>query len=335
MFRYEWKRFDPGLGLYHVVGVLLVLNLAEQDSAAWTAAGVSALLAWLTVLLGQARNWRTELGGLLAYLAAGVALSYLAHAVAHNETLSLGVMFLITFLGTMLMMKGTHPFMVGWCLIYWYLLTPLFSGSMGITNTVVGHLIGAGTVIILYLAKRLWRKPVNEQAAAPESSRLPQVRFSAAYSTVVALTMAVGLGIGARTLQSDPTLISNSAFNVISPSALLTWKSALERILFGTAGILCGFYLGALFPGDLVNQLVIAVSSFFAIALVRVSFGPAVGALFVMLSYQWGTMESEIGNTIANEKLIAELAGVVLAGAAISTLSLLQRSFHRLPEHHA
>ena len=156
LFKFQWKRWDPKLGFYHMVGVLLVLNLAARVDAAWMAAGVGALLAWITVLLGQSRSWRAELGGLLVYLAVGVPLSYLAHGVAGNEALRLGVMFVITFLGSMFMTKGVHPFVVCWCLTYWYLLSPLLSGSMGLAETVIGHLIGAGAVVLLNLAKRLW-----------------------------------------------------------------------------------------------------------------------------------------------------------------------------------
>jgi len=328
MFKYQWKNFDPKLGLYNALGVLLVLNLAEQFEAAWVAAGIGALLAWITVLLGQARSWRGELVGLLVYLVGGAFFSYLAHAVAPTETLRLGVMFLVTFLGMMLMTKGTHAFMVAWCLVYWFLLSPLFSSGMGLAETVNGHLIGVGVVILLHLAKRLWWRPVIGEAA--EEPELPAFRFAVVYSAVVALTMVIGLGIGARTLQTDPTLIANSAFNIISPSASQTWKNAFERMLFGTAGICCGFYLGVLFPGALAGQLVIGVSSFLALALLRVSFGPMVGTLFIMISYQWGTMEPEAGHAIANEKIIAELVGVVLAGVAITTLSMLRQMRHRL-----
>ena len=329
MFKYAWKSFDPKLGLYNMLGVLLVLNLAELLGAAWIAAGVGALLAWITVLLGRARSWQGELVGLLVYLVAGAILSYLAHAVVSNEALRLGIMFLVTFLGMMLMTRGMHAFMVAWCLVYWFLLSPLFSTGMGLEETVNGHLMGVGVVILLHLAKRLWWRPVIGETSTQDAD-LPPFRFVAVYSAVVALTMVIGLGIGARTLRTDPTLIANSAFNIISPSASQTWKSAVERMLFGTAGICLGFYLGMLFPGALAGQLVIGISSFLALALLRVSFGPMVGALFIMISYQWGTMEPEAGHAIANEKIIAELVGVVLAGIAISTLSMLRQLRHRL-----
>ncbi|MDJ0958811.1 MAG: hypothetical protein QNI91_18230 [Arenicellales bacterium] len=52
-----------------------------------------------------------------------------------------------------------------------------------------------------------------------------------------------------------------------------------------------------------------------------------------MISYPWGLMEPEMGHAIANEKIVGELVGVLLAGVAISALSLLQRVLHRSAAH--
>lgn len=325
LFTFDWSRWDPKLGLYHMIGVLLILNLAERVGADWLAAGVGALIAWLTVLLGQARSGRAEIGGLVIYLAGAIPLSYLAHAVAPVEALSLGIMFVITFGFSMLMMRGIHAFVVGWCLTYWYLLSPLFTGSLGLQETVSGHSIGAAAVIALYGIRHLWRGRQDDEVSYATPGESPRLGFVAAYSSVVALTMVIGLGVGVRTLKADPTLIANSAFNIISPSAKQTWRAGLLRMLFGTAGICLGFYLGVFFPEPWAGQLVIAASSFFALALARVDFGPVIGALFVMVSYPWGTMDYETGNAIANERILAELAGVVLAGLAISALGIVTR----------
>ena len=55
MFRYDWKQFDPKLGLYHMGGVLIVFYLAEQVDGSWLVAGISALARrGSPSLLGQA-----------------------------------------------------------------------------------------------------------------------------------------------------------------------------------------------------------------------------------------------------------------------------------------
>jgi hypothetical protein len=45
----------------------------------------------------------------------------------------------------------------------------------------------------------------------------------------------------------------------------------------------------------------------------------------VFISYPWGTMHSDAGRLIANEKLIGELVGVVVVVAAIVVLARLQK----------
>ena len=46
----------------------------------------------------------------------------------------------------------------------------------------------------------------------------------------------------------------------------------------------------------------------------------------MMLAYPWGTMHSDAGHLIANEKLIGELVGIVIAVAAIGLLTRLKKA---------
>jgi hypothetical protein len=41
----------------------------------------------------------------------------------------------------------------------------------------------------------------------------------------------------------------------------------------------------------------------------------------------WGTLDGEAGHAIANERIIAEIIGVILAGIAVTTRSALARMF--------
>lgn len=51
MFKYDWSQFDAKTGLIFMFGVLLVFNVMGGSEFAWFAAGTSALLAWVTILL--------------------------------------------------------------------------------------------------------------------------------------------------------------------------------------------------------------------------------------------------------------------------------------------
>ena len=53
--------------------------------------------------------------------------------------------------------------------------------------------------------------------------------------------------------------------------------------------------------------------------------GIAIGIFFVLISYPWGAMHSDLGHLLANEKLTGELLGVVVAVLAIGLFKLLEK----------
>ena len=77
MFKYDWSQFDAKTGLIFMAGVLLVFNTMGGSEFAWFAAGTSALLAWITILLVPPQSLRRDLTGLAVYLVAGAALTWL------------------------------------------------------------------------------------------------------------------------------------------------------------------------------------------------------------------------------------------------------------------
>jgi len=84
MFKYDWSQFDAKTGLIFMVSVLLVFNMMGGSDFAWYAAGTSALLAWLTILLVPPQSRRRDLTGLAVYLVAGAALTWLAAVVSSS-----------------------------------------------------------------------------------------------------------------------------------------------------------------------------------------------------------------------------------------------------------
>ena len=81
----------------------------------------------------------------------------------------------------------------------------------------------------------------------------------------------------------------------------------------GALGVVGGFYCGWFFPDPWVGQLVTAICSFLCLGTIYVNAGLLIGIFFFLISYPWGGMHSDLGHLIANEKLIGELMGVVVA----------------------
>ena len=330
MFKYDWSNFNVRMGLIFMVGVFVVFNLMGEFDFDVMAAGISAMLAWVTIILVPARRWGQHVIGLVVYLVAGAALTWLAYKLAAYEGVLLGSMAVITFAGYMVLLRGPHPYIVAWCLVYWYLLVPVFLSGKELGPVVLAHVVGAGVVIGLNLLKPVWSRATRDAISEAESTAKPaqdspSVGFVVRYATVVSISIVVGLAAGMRWLIHDPTLVANATLNMISPSLKQTWVAGVERLVFGTLGVLGGFYLGWYFTGPWIGYLVTAVCAFLALGLLYINMGLTIGVLFFMIAYSWGGMRSDLAHEIGNEKLIAEFAGVAIAIAAIAVLAWLEQ----------
>ena len=338
MFNFNWSLFNPRMGLIFMVGYLVVFNLPVAADYSPLVGGISALLAWLTVILVPDALRKAHLEGLVIYLIGGMALSWLAVELAPYTYVRLFSMGVVTFVGYLCLIRGAHTFMVGWCLVYWYLLAPLFIDDGGLVPLLISHVMGSGLVLGLNLLKPVWQRATKSTTEEPgaaqptvdsaeadeaEADDGPGLGFVISYASVVSLTIMAGLAAGLRWLTTDPTLIANATLNMISPTLKQTWHMAVERLVLGTTGIIGGFYFGWFFPDPWVGQLVAVGFAFLTVALVYVNFGLVIGVLFFLLSYSWGTMQSEAAHQIGNEKLFGEFIGVGLAIVAIAILTWL------------
>jgi hypothetical protein len=327
MFKYDWSKFDARTGLFFAVGVVVVFNAMGGSDFAWYAAGTAALLAWCTILLVPPQSLRRDLGGLGVYLVAGAGAAWLGSAVASNSVALVISMFVVTFAGYMMLMYGAHAFMIAWCVVYWFLLIPLFMAGQTLGGILYAHLIGTGLVIALNALKPLWGAKQEDTAEVePVEDERPSLGYMLRYAGVVATSVCGGTALGIRWLTADPTAIANTTLNIISPSFSQVWRAAVERVVLGTVGIVTGFYIGWFFPGEVFGQVFTGVAAFAALGFTRVSFSLLVTFLFMFLAYPWGVMHSDAGHLIANEKIIGEMIGMVVAVAAIGLLTRLHKT---------
>ncbi|MBW1902358.1 MAG: hypothetical protein JRJ20_12095, partial [Deltaproteobacteria bacterium] len=73
-------------------------------------------------------------------------------------------------------------------------------------------------------------------------------------------------------------------------------------------------------------------AAFMVVTLMDVNAGAMI--LFFILPYSvvWGVLDGEAGHAIANERIVAELIGVVFAGIAVSMREVLARKFGKQPQ---
>jgi hypothetical protein len=88
MFKYDWSRFDAKLGLIFMIGMIVVFGLMEQLGFSMLVAGISALLAWLTVIMVPNRKWGEHILGLVIYLVGGILFGVMAKESTHKLVLA-------------------------------------------------------------------------------------------------------------------------------------------------------------------------------------------------------------------------------------------------------
>jgi hypothetical protein len=337
MFKYKWNQFNSRIGLIFMIGLFVTFILVGSNVAfSVVAAGTGGLLAWMPMILVPSRPWGTHIFGLVVYLVVGAALTWAAHALLPHQWLRLILMAVVTFTAYLLILHGSYTFMVAWCLVYWFLLAPLFLAGDGLFEVILGYIVGTGVVLVLVLVKPIWSRATRDAMSAAdidhqdEAERTPAT-FVVSYATIVSLSITAGLVAGMRWLTADPTLVANATLNMISPSLRQTWVAGVERIVMGGIGVIAGFYFGWFFSAPWVAYLVSGIGAFLALGALYVNMQLIVGILFFMVAYTWGVMHSDLAHNIANEKLLAEIVGVAIAIVAIRLLSWLHQRGVRRP----
>ncbi len=327
-FVFYWKFFDSKAGIKYVIGILILYGLSFALDFTWIVVGISALLTWIMLVLGDGKR---QLRMTAAYLVAGFVLTWISNLLANTYWPWVIFMFLVAFSGTALVRFGAGWFMFGWSLIYWFLLTPALIQISQPVELLLSHLLGAGSVLLLILVERFvkhWSGIKTDVQDEQNAVKTPWKQVLP-YALIVAFIVVIGLMAGHQWLSSDPTWIANSAFMIIGFSMINTWKAGLERMLAALLGIVTGFILGVFIPGETFGVLFMLSTSFLVLALLKVNNALVVFLFVIVMSYGWGRMDYDTGNALANERIIAEFAGIVLAGVGITSLNYLTKGWTR------
>lgn len=322
VLHFNWAAFDPAAGVKYAIGVVLVYALAHAFGGSWFVAGIGALLAWFTDVPGTRMQ---RVLGIVCFGALGLLLTLLSHWLGPGLWIQVPALFVIAFAGTMLMATGQRGFMVGWSSILWFLLLPLFSHpTTGLSPIVPDFLYGTGVVAALTLAPELVRRlrgaPEAGPVMTPESAGGPALPFVAGYSLTVATTLSCCLLIGGLVLESDPTLVANAAFMVIGPDSRQTWITGVDRAIGVILGITAGFLIFLAVQNEILVITIGVILSFLSLALMNVNAGLFIFLFAIYLSHGWMVQGLDRANEIANERILAELGGIFLAGVAVTVL---------------
>jgi len=332
ILQFNWAAMDVKAGTKYVIGVAIVIALSLVIEFSWFAVGCSAVLTWLTNIPGPRRE---RLTGVVIFIVIGAVLVGLVYFLSGTYWPWLISMVVIAFIGTFAMIEGLRGFMIGWCLICLFYVLPLLGTGEMPLEILSAHLLGSIVVLVLVAIPLGEKIAPKDPDKAPESTDKPSVPFVASYAATVAIVMTIGVALGDLWLKSDPTLILQASLMIILPSVAATWIVAVDRMIGLIAGVVIGFYLGQ-FAGGLTLEIIVwIVASFLLVTLMYVNAAPMVFFFVLPFSVVWGALEGEAGHAIANERIIAELVGVVIAGIAVSMRSGLARMFARPPRESA
>ena len=329
-FVFYWQNFSLSYGVKFIIGVIILLIVSKFVEFPWFVVGISSLLAWIIDIMGTGRN---RVGVILAYVVIGSVLTWFSNMLGEEYWPWLTFLFVVSFVGTLLLRYGSHLFMLGWSTIYWFLLMPTLYTLGSHQELMLSHLLGSGVVFGLVIIHALWssrRKKDSQDVEEEQIEQLVPWKVTIPYALVVSLTVVACLLIGDHLLTSDKTMIANSTFMIIGFSMVNTWKAGLERMIAALIAIVGGFYLGVLIQSESFSLIFFLIMSFFVAACLKVNNGAVVFCFIIPMAYGWGIMEYETGNAIANERIMAEFAGIAMAGVAITLLDYTTRLYKTL-----
>ncbi|MBE1282102.1 MAG: hypothetical protein GJ676_02205 [Rhodobacteraceae bacterium] len=283
-------------------------------------AGLSALLAWLPLLLTGESDFGRGVRALLIYLFAGALLSCLGHVLLPSELPRMLGAGAVAVCAGLVLRFGVFWYLTAYVLLFWYVLSPLFSASLGLSETLEGHLVGTVGLLAYWSFSCLRSRDLGANHSTEARDDAVPWRLVWRYSMVLSATTMVGTGLGGRILSADPTLMTQASLNIIAPSVDMTLQSGLLRAVFGIGGLAIGFYLGLLFPNFVFYQVIIAICAFVALGFFQVNIGFLTGAFAVMFAFPIGMPGGEAAHAVGNERLLAELLGIGFACLAIFAL---------------
>ena len=322
ILKFNWAAFDPKGGFKYAVGVAIVIAASLVIEFPWFACGVSALLVWLVNVPGPRSD---SFKGMVIYIGIGAVLIGLGYVLAGTFWPWVISMLIVAFVGTFAMIEGPRGFMVGWCLICWFYCLPLVGIDSIPWDILSAHLLGSGVMFAIIALLSAKEDATEEPVAAAEK---PGVPFVTSYATTVAIVMAIGTALGGWWLKTDPTLILQASLMILMPSVLGTWIVAVDRIIGLILGVFAGMFLGQIFGFALAVEIVVwLVASFMLVSTMSVNAALMVFWFVLPFTAAWGTLESEAFHELGNERIVAEIIGVVLAGIAVSMRAGLARMF--------
>ncbi|MGI9530011.1 FUSC family protein [Lutimonas sp.] len=318
---FNWKAIDYKSGLKVAIGGIVLFGLSVTTQESWMATGLSLLFAWLTNVPGSLKD---RITGMTAFAIGAIVITIISGQIELSLWSNVAGIALIGFLGSILLIKGTRAFMVGYVLICWAIYSPFLISSTSVNNCILAIVVSVGILILLSFVASFFENPTIQDETTDSSTVRVDTNYIIAYSVAIALVLGVTTYIGWTSLKTDPTLVTGGAFFVIGFDAKKTKIIGIARVIGILTGMILGWILSSNLEPGLLYYSILLLALFLSFAMEPVHPGFLMFFFMVLISMGWQGLDNSEVNLNFYERLLGEGTGVLIAMVAIGFLQWLQ-----------
>jgi hypothetical protein len=255
--------------------------------------------------------------------------------IGSGDLVLLGLLFAVSFVCSWMMGYGIRGAKVAFLCNIWITIVP----GMGVTNDLVASLFGfvAGSmlVIVASITPPLLRGEDKTTEGQDDDLVLEPRGYNTAtlfgYSLIRAGAITLGGFIGQQYLQINQLWIALTVVLIMPPIMETSWVRGIYRALGTVLGVLVGYLLVWLFADNTTVLLIIEMIALFGYVYTGKGYVYWVlvffSSLFIVI--QLGLQGVEMANFGGNERVIATVAGIVIAFVTILILQfIVKRDTH-------
>ena len=326
-FRLELGKLNAVGGFGYAVSFMLVWSLQPVLGPALFIGGLCTLILWLCDLPGPTRS---RVAAMLSLGLGAVVVTLLAVAVGNGLWPNLALLFVLSFVATIVLVHGARAYIIGWALIIWATVVPLLLAGFDLTTILVGTLAAmVATLLVVFplgaLTERwLGSSSPGQSSEVTAAEARPPYASAAPYALTVAIVVVVTVYIGWRVPSTDPTWVANAALMVIGPSARQLGYKGVQRAAGTILGVGAGIWLVQLVPGGVALVATTFVVAFMCIALMNVNYVFLTFFWTLYMTLEWGYHDVSVA-TAGLDRILAEGSGIVIAVVAVYILEAIRR----------
>jgi len=325
----DFRTVDRSRLDYALVGAIIlviVFGLSKQLGQVGLVAGFAALLTYIAESPGSLRQ---RAGGMLAF-AIFCFIQILLVALVGNSGLPLLILlFAVSFVCSWMMGYGIHIAKVAFLCNIWITILP----GMGVTNDLAASLFGfvAGSMLVIVasiippLLRRIDQNTIGQDDDLVYKPRGYNISTLVVYSLVRAGAITIGGYIGQQYLEINQFWIAMTVVLIMPPIMDTTLVRGIYRAVGTVLGVIVGFLLVWLFADNPIILLIVEMIALFLYVYTGKGYVYAVLVFFssVFIIIQLGLKGLEMANFGGNERIIATVAGIVIAFVTIFILQLI------------